>query len=187
MGAFRDEQTFAMMDSQQHGNEMGRRSKLSSLAHGLRVDPEILDKLDGELDVSSRVARLRVVAEAVGTLLTEAEGALEIIQAGSVSDVAGFIIADQLPPIELDNSYMYVGSKRHYQLELSDDGGVLIKTNVWGGAMQGAYTFDEPFPLATWWVSERLEIRGVEKDDEFCEQVVGEVTTQMNEMRGLSG
>lgn len=179
MGAYRDEQTFAMMDSEQHGAQNGRRMKLASISAGLEVDPEVLDGLGNELDLVKRVERLEVIARSVAALLSESSEALSVVRDGNPSDVAEFIIADQLPPVEVDNSWMFIGSKRHYQLERSTDGGVLVNSDVWGGGMQGGYTFGEPFPLTTEWISERLMTRGVERDSDFCEQVVTEVTAQL--------
>lgn len=179
MGAYRDAQTFALDDARNYGVQSGRKTILSSLGSDLGIDPEVIDGLGSEQNLVSRVERLEVIAASVAELLRDSIEKLDVLQLGDAEQVAGFIIADQLPPLDSSSLYVYTGSHTVYQLELKDDGEVDVLTDVWGGPMSGPHTFGERFSLSAEWLKERLLSRGVEKDEEFCEQVVSEVTVQM--------
>ncbi len=179
MGAYRDEQTFAMMDSQQYGAQTGRRMKLASISAGLEVDPEVIDGLGNELDLTKRVERLETIARSVGELLTDSSNMLAIIRDGTSADVAAFVIADQLPHLDENHSYSYMDSCSVYRLQQGDEDNVYVMTKVFGGPMFGPYEFREVTPLTPEWISDRLITRGVERDVEFCEQVARQILRQM--------
>ena len=186
MGAYRDKETFALDDARNHGYGDGRKSGLNLAAGSLSIEPKTLDGLGTELNLLTRVERLERIAASVADLLHDSKDKLDVLQCGDALKVASFLVDDQLPQLEQDSGYFFLDSYNVYRLELEVDV-VSVLTKVWGGAMTGQYAFGETIPMTNSWVRERLLARGVEKDEEFCEEVVAEVVSRMKIQGGQDG
>lgn len=178
MGAFRDAQYFELDDARNYGVNRGRADQLASLGSDLGIDPDVVDGLGLERNLVKRIERLEAIAFSVGKLLQDSKDKLDVLKLGDASEVADFLIADQLAALDGESRYMYFKSLDVYRLEICGED-VNILTNVSGGAMMGPYSFGERAPLNAGWIQERLSSLGADVDEEFSEQVVSELTSQI--------
>ncbi len=179
MGAERDREFFALEDASRYGNQSGRRDQLATDAHAIGVDPEVLDGLGHDRDLVARAARLDTIYVSVGSMLDDTLQKLEVLARGSIDDVAGYLIADQLVTDSTESNVMYLGSDDVFRFATSDDGQVLVETHVHVGGMSGPFTFEKSFPLTAEWIEGKIQASGVEREPEFCAFVVTSVGEQL--------
>jgi len=175
MGEYRDRELFALDDARQSGVASGISETLWSIATDLKVSPDVLDGLDKDLNLPSRIERLSLVAESVCKILKESRDKLNALQDEDPNVVAGFVLSDQAPVLDENHPYSYCGDRSVYRIQANKEGIVEIMTDLWGGYWVGSFEFRDVEPISASWVSARLAARGVDRDEAFCEQVVAAI------------
>lgn len=176
MGAYADEQFFREQDAGDRGRTSGRNEAFEYVALNLDVDPDTLKQIGDKVNLIDYAVRLRLIAESVGSLLSSVEDTLEVLANGSVDEVASQLITNQIPPNDQNETDYWVKSFDAYRFGLADDGSVEVQTDVHGGPMFGALTFDQSLLLNAQWVEQQIQRQGVERDPEFCFFVASSIT-----------